>query len=270
MSALPSPTVTAASDVCAIVSGTAPASLAAEVIDAVAGQSAVPNAILRVSRSEAGRTGCSDARMQIVPVAAGEGELAAAVAAARARDEAWIWFVDSWTVPAPDTLAELLAVARSRPTEGSAPVLLASRVLDVAGRLHPDATPRHEVFEKQRTVDAAQHHLVHLRTARAGSVLVAGAFLRRHDGPRSDLAAGSDMLEWSVRLLRRWEDPGYLVPSSVAVRRAQPRPPSLRRWATSARVAASPGWSPVERLWEVFQLGESLPEALRGGRTVPG
>jgi hypothetical protein len=200
-------------------------------------------------------------RPRIVITAAG---LPAGVLAARSRDCAWLWLLDGCAVPEAGALAALLAVAEALPAPG--PLLLASKVVDQHGRLHPDCTPRHEILEKEHSVDAAERHLVQLRAAAHGSVLVARAAIERFCPPRMDLPVGLDMHEWSARLLRSWNDTGYLVPASVAVRATPPRSPSWREWTARIRVLASSAWSPRERLWEGFVLGRDAAAAIRAGR----
>jgi hypothetical protein len=226
-------------DVCAVLYGDSRGELLDELVAAVTHQSARPAVILQ------------------------EPELTAGVRAAAGGGTRWIWLLEIGTVPAPDALRDLLdAVAKVTPP---APMLMASKVVDQHGRLHTDATPRHELFEKQHSVDAAEHRLVQLRTAAPGSVLVATAAIARVGLPRTDLPAGLDVVEWSARMLRDWEDTGYLVPASVAVRRTAPAPRRWGYWLGRARILGSGGWSATERLWETFLLGEAIADAIRDG-----
>ncbi len=198
--------------------------------------------------------------------------LRAAVSVARTVDCSWVWLLDGLAVPKPDALAALLAAheTATRP----APVLLASKVVDATGRLHPAATPRHEIFEKQHSVDAAERRLVQLRAAAAGSLLVDRAVFDRFEAPSCHLPPGLDVHEWSARILRSWEDIGYLVPASVAIRH-EAAPSSEPRYRLSRlRMLASPAWRPRERLWEAFLLGRgglgSLVGQGRDGVGAPG
>lgn len=222
--------------VCAVIYGNAPGS--EEVAAAVADQQLPPATVLH------------------------EGALRGAVGAAVATEARWLWLLDGWALPAPDALVALLAAAET--VDGRAPLLLSSKVVDATGRLHPDATPRHEMFEKQHSVDAIERHLVQLRTAAPGSVLVQAGATGRFGAPRADLPPGLDMSEWSARLLRSWDDTGYLVPASVAVRRAAPvQDRSFGHWAARARVVGSGGWTMTERLWETFLLGRDAVAVAR-------
>ena len=233
-------------DVCAVIYADSADSAAAEVARAVAAQSRPAEVVLGPG------TYTTSAR---------ESPFAAGVRAAHARRTRWIWLLDGWAVPEPDALQALLAASEIVPAP--APVLLSGTVRDGRGHLHPDAIPRHEIFEKAHSLDAAERHLVQLRFAAHGSVLVAGWVPDRFGAPRPDLQPALDMLEWSARILRSWENTGYLVPDSGAVRRAGPVASGWREWVGRARVLGSDAWNPTERLWEAFLLGDDLLGRLR-------
>jgi hypothetical protein len=222
-------------DVCAVIYGQTSGSTSAVLSDALEAQTVSPALVLRAPGLSA----------------------AARVAAATSPDVAWVWLLDGRTTPAPAALAQLLLVADEIPE----PVLLVSKLLDRQGRLVCDESLRHEVFEKERTVAAIGRGLVHLRTAPHGSVLVARSALRRIGMPRADLDPGLDMLEWSARLLRRWEDSGYLVPASVAIRETGPEVRS--QWWARARLLKGDAWAPTEKLWEAFLLGQAAAATVR-------
>lgn len=159
----------------------------------------------------------------------------------------WTWVLDGLTVPQPGALDALLqAPARwgARPP----PLVLASLVLDREGALHPDALPNHEVFEKELSVAACGLGMTHLRAVRPGSMLVAPEAIERFGGPRP----GEDEFAWTARMLRRWDDPGLLVPASVAVRQVGRGRQERRR---RLRMLGGGSWSPTEKLWEAYQLG---------------
>lgn len=195
------------------------------------------------------------AQAELVPAAVAT--LAEAVRGARSLEARWLWLLDGWAVPEPDALEALLAAAgvAGQP----APALLASKVIDGDGHLHPDATPQHEVYATERSVAAALRHLVQLRAAAPGSVLVDRLTADRVRQPRSDLPAGLDMREWSARVLRSPECVGYLVPGSVAVRTASPDPIARRDLVARARVAAGGAWTPREKLREAYRLVRDAP-----------
>jgi len=200
---------------------------------------------------------------RILEQAPGDG--GAALAAALAPGPTWVWLLDGVTVPAPGALAAF-ATARERLEGLPDPLVLAGRVLDVGGGLHPDAAPRHEIFEKQLTVDAIERGLVQLRAAPSGSLLVRGEAFERFGAPRTDLPPSWAVFAFTARVLQSWEDTGYLVPSSLAVRGLPPRPAGRRGGAlrTRARLLAGPAWTPTERLWEGFLVAEDAVRAARG------
>ncbi|MFZ0043930.1 MAG: hypothetical protein WAK93_21650, partial [Solirubrobacteraceae bacterium] len=241
-------------DVCAVIYADSADSAAVEVTRAVAAQSRPPGVVLGPGT---------------YTLSARESAFTAGVRVAHARETRWIWLLDGRAVPEPEALEALLA-AREIATAPT-PVLLTGAVFDGAGHLHPQATPRHEIFEKAHSVDAAERHLVQLRFAAHGSVLVAGSVPDRFGAPRSDLPPRLDMLEWSARILRSWENTGYLVPASRAVRTAAPLAPTWRDWVARVRLLGSGAWNPTERLWEAFVLGGDLVGAVRGrGAAVRG
>jgi hypothetical protein len=221
-------------------------------------------AVSELSAAVAGQSRKPD---RVICLSAGESGLAAGVRRGLATGCDWLWLLDGGAVPELGALDALLAVATAAKPPG--PVLLASKVVDSEGGLHPDSLPRHEIFEKERTVNAAAHHLVHLRWAAHGSVLAAADAVGRFAPPRSRLAPGQDMREWSARILRDWGNPGYLVPASLAVRPSgQSRTPAARGdWAARVRVLGSAAWSPTERLWEAFLLGREIGTGFRVRRS---
>lgn len=189
---------------------------------------------------------------------------AGGLAAALATRADWVWLFDGVTVPAPGACAAF-EVALERLAGLPAPLVLASKVLDGRGALHPDAAPRHEIFEKQLTVDACERGLVHLRAAPSGSLLVHRDAFERFGPLRTDLPASWVAFDFTARVLRSWDDTGYLVPTSIAVRMMAPRPRrrsgALR---TRARLLAGPTWTTTERLWEGFLIAEGAVKAARG------
>jgi hypothetical protein len=88
---------------------------------------------------------------------------------------------------------------------------------------------------------------------RPGSVLVARRAVERFGLPRDDVRPPFDMVEWTARILRDWDDSGYLVTTSLAARDgAASPPPSLRDRA--AATLRGPGWTPTEKLWNAYLL----------------
>lgn len=118
----------------------------------------------------------------------------------------WEWIVDPSVEPRGDTRDRLEAT--TRPDGLPEPVILAAKVVDASGALHPASMPWPGIFEKQLATDAAQHRLVSLRATRPGALLVRTDVVGRPEG---------DVLQWSARVLRH-DHVGYLVPAAVAVR----------------------------------------------------
>lgn len=228
-----------ADDVCAVIYGACGPPAAAEVEQAARDQTRPPATILSESAG-----------------------VAAAVRAARDHGSRWIWLLDGCAVPGPGALEALLAAYEI--VTPPPPVLLASKVVDSDGRLHPASMPRHEIFEKTHSVDAAERHLVQLRVAAHGSVLVVAEAVDRLGPPRTDLPPGVDMYAWSARILRSHDDIGYLVPSSVAVRSAPATAPGWREWLGRARLLGGGAWGGSEKLWEAFLLASD--PGFRDGR----
>ena len=177
---------------------------------------------------------------------------------------AWVWLLDGVTVPEPGAL-RAFEDALVRLANLPAPLVLASRVVDGTGALHPDAAPRHEVFEKELTLAAVERRLVQLRAAPSGSLLVRREAFVRFGALRADLPPSWSAFDFTGRVLQDRADTGYLVPESRAVRRVAPRPTGRAGGALRSRVRllAGPTWGPTERLWEGFLVGEAM---LRGGR----
>lgn len=189
----------------------------------------------------------------------------AGIDAALATGAAWLWLLDGVTVPLPGALAafeDALARLHGLPV----PLLLAGKVVDEAGALHPDAFPRHEIFEKGLTVAAIERGLVQVRAVPAGSLLVRRTAFERFGPLRTDLPPTWGVFDFTARVLRDQADTGYLVPASVAVRRLPPRATGRGGGAlrTRARLLRGPTWTPTERLWEGYLVAEGAVRAARG------
>jgi len=185
------------------------------------------------------------------------GDTAARVRAALKAGADWLWLLDGVTVPEPGALTAFAAALDSL-TGLAEPLVLTSKVLATTGTLHPDAIPRHEIFEREYTVAAAERGLVQLRAAPSGSLLVRREAFERFGALRTDLSLSWQAFEFTARVLRSREDTGYLVPASVAVRAVPPRSAGRRGGAIRARAGllAGPVWKPRERMWEGFLVAE--------------
>jgi hypothetical protein len=231
---------------------------AAEVASAVSNQTCRPRVVLTPASAELDRIAEENR----------ESRFAAAVRAGRSAGCRWIWLLDGHAIPDQQALEALLAgYSAATPPP---PTLLASKIVDSDGWLHPAGIPRHEVFEKAHSLDAAERHMVQLRAAAHGSVLVEAAAVDRFGPPRSDLPEGVDMQEWSARILRSWNVTGYLVTASAAVCTRSPPAVSWPYWIGRIRLLGSSAWGPSEKLWEMFLLGRDLRAAARTRRTGHG
>ena len=160
--------------------------------------------------------------------------------AVREVDADWIWVVDDSLAPAPDALECLLAAAADLGPLPS-PVLLSSKVVMPDGAPDPASALVPRFMDPDLAIAAAERGLVSLRVVRPGSLLV-----RRHAGAPAD-----DGLAWSARLLK--DEPGYLVPASVGVRRTPRRGRDLRERLALLRGDAL---ERAEKPWFAFRLIE--------------
>ena len=186
--------------------------------------------------------------------------LAEGVAAALRTDCEWLWAIERDTVPGPGALDAMRAVLDD-PGGLPEPLLLAGKVVGSDGEPDLRSLPYPEMFEKDTTVAACERSLLNLRAARPGSVLVSRRAIDRFGPPRAGLRPPFDMVEWTARMLRDWEDTGYLVTTSVARRDGAPAPQGSLRDRALATLRG-PGWTPTEKLWNAYLL--ALGIATRG------
>jgi rhamnopyranosyl-N-acetylglucosaminyl-diphospho-decaprenol beta-1,3/1,4-galactofuranosyltransferase len=196
-----------------------------------------------------------------VPAADGPaGALAAGVDTALALGADWVWALDGHAVPAPDVLGTLLSATAFDDLPDAS--VLAGKVTDAAGELHPDALPWPEIFEKEVSTAACGHRLVSLRAARPGAVLVKADAIRAHGGPRADYVSHGEVLEWTARILRH--EAGYLVPAAVAPRADRDRRAVRRDLKNRAAMLRTDSWRREEKLWFGFLLAQDAVRAAAG------
>ena len=161
----------------------------------------------------------------------------------------WEWIVDP-AVEATDEVREAL-LAATEPEGLPRPALLAAKVVDEAGELHPASAPWPDIFEKEVSTAAAQRRLVSLRATRGGVLLVRDDVLARFGEP------GGEVLEWSARVLRDPDNAGFLVPQAVVTRRAggDGRLP--------AKMLLGDGWRLEEKLWLGVLVMQDAARSLR-------
>lgn len=276
--------------VCALIVGDpAHPRLFAQVVDAVAAQSRPAGRMIAISaqgaerpegwetlRGEAARLGDAERGGERpngwetlrVPAASGTaGGFERGLSHAMRGPSGWFWLVDGVSVPRPDALEQLLASTADAP---HAPQLLSGRVVAADGSLHPDAWPWPDIFEIEMAIEACERHLVVLRAARHGSLLVRRDALARAGLPLTPYVDSGDDLEWTARMLRGGV-PAYLVPSSVSVRATAPRDerdPELvyRHARNSVATLCGNSWSANEKIWLGVLLAQYAAAQARGGR----
>ncbi len=221
------------------------------LLDAVAAQTRAPDQVRLLEQGSRGRAQA----------------FAQALSADAAGDADWWWLLDGAAIPDPDALERLVEPLRSLGPLPS-PILLTSKVVRPGGSLDPERAPWPRLLQKEVSLDACQRHMLSVRAARHGSLLVARRALHAHGPPRADYVDDSEDLEWTARMLRDGES-GYLVPASVAVRAG--------RSATSAERAVhrrrdrgnrlnmlrGSAWDGEEKLWFGFLLAQDIARDLR-------
>ncbi len=196
----------------------------------------------------------------VVRVTAGRARMTHALSDALAGgDAAWFWLVDAGVEPAPDALGQLLAPLALLAELGDPP-LLASKVTDPDGHLDRALPPWPRILAREVAICGAEHRLAALRAARYGSLLVHRRAVQRHGPPRADFAGAGDDLEWTGRILR--DDPGFLVPQSIAVRREGRGADAAALMRNRVRILRGDGWRGQEKAWFAFLLAQDAAGAL--------
>ena len=186
---------------------------------------------------------------------------------AHAEGAEWIWLMDDDTIPEPAALAELLgALPRLTP---ELPSMLVSKTLWTDGRVHPMNTPWPYRKSPERMFEGAARGLMPLRSATWVSLLVHRGAVDRHGLPLKHFFIWSDDIDYTGRVL--FEEPGYLVPTSVVVHKTATRGTALaaapERFYFHVRntlfIIRGPGRAPREKLIFVWLLVYSLLDYLR-------
>lgn len=153
----------------------------------------------------------------------------------------WLWLVDDRTVPSATALEYLVAAFAL--TGLPEPALVASRIVDDRGRTHRGFLPWPERARHELAVAACEHHLMAIRAARRGSMLVPRRTVEQLGLPPG---TASGDLEWTARVLRG--RPGYLVPRSETVRKGTPSRAGASSPRASLRLLAGDSLTPSEKL----------------------
>jgi GT2 family glycosyltransferase len=148
----------------------------------------------------------------------GAGGFTAGLEAALAGGADAVWLMDDDTVPEPGALGALLAARDTYP--GTAPAVIASRVVWTDGRDHPMNTPRRKPFVRRGELrHATAIGCLPIRSASFVSILVSAAACRADGPPVADYFLWNDDFEFTARLLRRHR--GLLCPASVVVHKTR-------------------------------------------------
>lgn len=265
--------------VCAVVVTRNRRALLAECLAALGAQTRRPDRILVVDNASSDGTGEMLAQDHPdVEVLALESNLGGAggfhegMRAALAGPDDWLWLMDDDTIPTPSCLEALLDAAGRL---GEEPALLSSKVVWTDGTLHPMNWPGFERTRVERVVAASELGLMPLRTATFVSLLVNRRTVTRHGLPLRRYFLWSDDIEYTARVLRR--EPGYLVPTSVAVHKTQRPHTALSasgdRFYLHVRntlyMLRGSAWAPAEKPSLLFGLIVSTLDYLRAHRFSP-
>ncbi len=194
--------------------------------------------------------------------------------AGHAAGHDWIWLMDDDAIPTEEALKALLAGGDDAAELGPLPLLLASKVVWIDGRLHP---MNHPGFDRDTAlvIAAVRRRLIPLRTSTFVSLLVHRAAIDRHGLPLKRFFLWSDDIEYCARILRL--NRGYLVPSSIVLHKT-PEPytaitTSGARFYFHVRntlyMIRGSAWSTSEKASFVFILLSSSISYLRFNRFRP-
>ena len=188
-----------------------------------------------------------------------EARAAEGLSRARAEGYEWVWVLDGPPIPAQDALERLLAAAHGpeRP-----PLLLASLVLDAAGRPVERLLARADEAYRDRVFRSIQRRLIPIRRASLAGALVHRDAVARHGLPRPERYGVEAGAEWTSRIVRdvagHRDAAGYLVPTSVVVMADPGEGPSglgaLRALPATMRMVAGGAWTWGESVKAIARL----------------
>jgi len=199
--------------------------LLAESLTAIAAQSRSADCIHVVDNAstdgtaEMVRERFPEVTVHVLPTnTGGAGGFAAGIAYAMDAGADLVWLMDDDTVPRPEALAALLRARQEYP--GTAPAVVASRVVWTDGRDHPMNNPREKPGvsgTERRAAEAVRCRPV--RSASFVSVLVDATAVREVGLPEAEFFLWNDDFEFTTRLLRH--RPGLWCPASVVEHRTK-------------------------------------------------
>lgn len=203
--------------VCAIVVTRDRADLLRRCLQALAGQTRLPEQVVVVDNASADRTRemvreefPSVALVELERNLGGAGGFFHGMAWAHERGYDWLWLMDDDTFAQEDALEHLLAGAGRAPS--GRPLLLASTVLWKDGRLHPMNLGLPRWRWPAELAQAAAHRLLLMRYVTFVSVAVHREAIDRFGLPLPHYFIWGDDVEFTARVLR--DEPGFLVPDS--------------------------------------------------------
>lgn len=183
------------------------------------------------------------------------------VRAALDADADWLWLLDGSVAPREDALARLLETLDSFEDLPS-PDLLVSKIVRSDGSLDPGSLPVAQVRDPDLAVAAFERHLLSLRVARRGSLLVRTSAVVAIAARWPHLDPFMDDLEWTARLLK--SRTGLLVPGSSATRlsRSTTRR-AVRELPRRTRLLLGDSLELGDKPWFAFRFAEEALADLR-------
>src|SRR5947209_592317 len=169
----------------------------------------------------------------------------------------WLWLMDDDTIPTPSALEELLAAAER--LDGTAPALLASRVIWRDGSLHPMNSPIFERRRMDRVIGGAELGLMPVRGETFVSLHLHRRAIDQYRLPLKHFFLWADDIEYTSRIVLGGEG-AYFVPSSIVLhdtaapedfRSARPERfyYHVRNTLLMARIRERPARDRLLRLW---------------------
>lgn len=186
-----------------------------------------------------------------------------------ATDAEAVWLMDDDSLPQPACLAELLDGQARALALGLDPDILASRVLQNDGSLHPWNIPLIRYAKTRHCFDLIDAGLFPIRSASFVSTVIRRKSVLRAGLPHATYFIYNDDIEYTGRILRAGT--GIVVPRSICVHDtgnvAEFRlPPERLRFEVRNKlwmITHSQAWTAKERLYFLLLLGKNILNHLR-------